>query len=145
VALDPGLFTLEQPKGATVIDHAEWDVEWERRYAKGWGRAMLGDHEVVLRDMQVTTTGNVFAVWGGTSANVTRYEAPGRPTRYSVDAELTDSLGTVYCTTCSAHGAARASSSSPSCHRHPDRPGMSLWCSNAPAPGPTRRDPSASA
>ena len=86
ISLDPDLFVLSPPAGAVLVDKEEWVTAWQTRYDEGMARAVINGDEAVLRDFQVTTTGDVFAIW-----------SPGRPVGVPGPyAKLTDSLGTLY-------------------------------------------------
>lgn len=95
VAVDPKLFVLEYPPDAEVIDEEEVRAEWQQRHDTGLLRVDVEGREAVLRDFQVTTGGDVFAIYtgGGTMYGMG-----------SAGASLTDSLGTVYATDQRGHG-----------------------------------------
>jgi outer membrane lipoprotein-sorting protein len=84
VALDPELFVLNPPEGATVVDRDALKVEWQQRFDAGMVRVKDDDQEAVLRDFQVTTEGDVFVIWTAGSSSVNH------------SASLRDSLGTTY-------------------------------------------------
>ena len=79
---DPSLFVLTPPKGAAVSDKATTDAAWRQQYEAGMARTKSDDEEVVLRDFQVTSGGDAFAIWTGAGKGWQK--------------KLTDSLGTIY-------------------------------------------------
>ncbi|MCJ7822729.1 MAG: hypothetical protein MUQ26_06590, partial [Armatimonadetes bacterium] len=86
ITLDPDLFVLSPPAGAVVVDKQAWAAAWQTRYDEGMARAVINGEEAVLRDFQVTTLGDVHAIW-----------SPGRPVGVPGPyPKLTDSLGTLY-------------------------------------------------
>jgi outer membrane lipoprotein-sorting protein len=84
VPIDPGLFVLTAPEGATVVDEEALKAEWQRRFDAGMARVTDGDQEAVLRDFQVTTEGDVLVIWTAGFPSINH------------SAALTDSLGTTY-------------------------------------------------
>jgi len=79
---DPGLFVLKPPDTARVINRMQMVEQWQRRYDEGMLRVQLDGDEVILRDFQVTETGDVYAIWS--------------PGALDTDAQLADNLGTTY-------------------------------------------------
>jgi outer membrane lipoprotein-sorting protein len=97
VPLGPELFVLTPPEGAQVIDQAELGEQWRARYEQGLGRARLDGHDIVLRDFQVMTEGDVRVIWSGfPKGTVVRW--PSRDGTYAdnISAELVDSDGRTY-------------------------------------------------
>lgn len=100
ITVDPHLFVLAPPEGAAVVDNAELSTEWQQRYDSGMHRVTVDGREAILRDFQVTTTGDVFAIWSWNPK-----------ARRIQQASLSDSLGTVYMQDTQGHGYFQAWSS----------------------------------
>jgi outer membrane lipoprotein-sorting protein len=97
VPLDPELFVLTPPEGAQVIDQAELGEQWQARYEKGLGRAKLDGHDIVLRDFQAMTEGDVRVIWSGfPKGTVVRWPARDGTYTDNISAELVDSDGNTY-------------------------------------------------
>jgi outer membrane lipoprotein-sorting protein len=95
--LDPALFVLAPPAGAQVIDQAELGEQWRARYEQGLGRARLDGHDIVLRDFQVMTEGDVRVIWSGMSqSDVWGWPLADGTTAYTLEAQLADNEGNAY-------------------------------------------------
>jgi hypothetical protein len=109
-ALDPKLFVLDYPVNAEVIDEEAVRTAWRQRYDAGLMRTTVGGREAVLRDFQVTTGGDVFAIWTWEGwVGPAQVGDPGLVrTDQAEGVGLTDSLGTEYLTDESGRGAFQA-------------------------------------
>ncbi len=97
VPLDPDLFVLTPPEGAQVIDQAELGEQWQARYDQGLGRAELDGHDIVLRDFQVMTGGDVRVIWSGMSqSEVWGWPLVDGTTASTVETQLADNEGNTY-------------------------------------------------
>ncbi len=99
VPIEEARFAFTAPPGTQTVDKDQLVAEWKQRYYRGLQRVNVNGQEVVLRDFQVTTTGDVYAVWTGFGiitghCNPKDLPAGWEPTRW--ETTLTDSLGTVY-------------------------------------------------
>jgi outer membrane lipoprotein-sorting protein len=94
-AISPSMFVLTPPAGATIVDNEAITADWWGRYEKGMQRVRADGEEVILRDFQVASFGDAFAIW-----------SPG-----GHQASLSDSLGTVYLQDTRGHGYFQAWSS----------------------------------
>jgi outer membrane lipoprotein-sorting protein len=94
--LPKSLFAPTFPKSATLFDADEGQAFWERRLAKGIARQHVGDREIVIRDLQVNSEGDVFVLY-----TAGKYLADERATgNYLAGRDwkikLEDEFGTVY-------------------------------------------------
>ena len=99
VPIDEARFAFTPPPGTQTVDHDQLVAQWQQRYDQGMQRLQVNGQEVVLRDFQVTTKGDVYAVWTGFGIITGHCNPKDRPAGWEPthwQTTLTDSLGTVY-------------------------------------------------
>jgi len=81
VPVPEGIFTLDVPRDARVIDKETVGREWWARYKKGVASQKVGDLTVTIKDFQVCREGDVFVIY---------------TPKYNGDVHLSDDLCTEY-------------------------------------------------
>ena len=94
--LAEALFAPEFGAGVRIVDADNMQADWGRRLAPGFARKHVGDRDLVLRDLQANSAGNVFLLYTAGKLPEDQFRCGNWLAGRDWEVSLEDDLGTEY-------------------------------------------------